>query len=54
MEALGMSAAVEFLDGKIEEQGRDEKVLAHSSQMLYLLTSIERDARNGAQQQEGV
>ena len=29
--------AVDFLKRKIAEQGRDEKVLAHESQMLALL-----------------
>ena len=34
------SRPVKFLDNKINEQGRDETVLADESQMLYLLTSM--------------
>lgn len=32
--------AVAFLDRKIAEQGRDQKVVAHESQMLLLLGSM--------------
>jgi len=34
------SKATKFLDEKIKEQGREEKVIQHSSQMLYLLANL--------------
>jgi hypothetical protein len=34
------SAALTFLDEKIQAQGRDEPVLAEEGQMVYLLTSL--------------
>jgi hypothetical protein len=34
------SKAVKYLDDKIAEQGRDERVVAHPSQMLMLLASM--------------
>lgn len=34
------SRAVKFLDAKIAQQGRDEKVLAAESQMMALLVSM--------------
>ena len=39
--ALKMEKAVEFLNEQIAQKGCDEKVLKDSSQMLYLLISIE-------------
>ena len=34
------SGAVKFVDAKIAKQGRDEKVIAPESQMLYLLDAL--------------
>lgn len=41
MAKLLFPGAVAFLDKKIAEQGEDEEVIAHESQMILLLADID-------------
>ena len=40
---FGWEKAAAYLDEKIEEQGEDTSTIAHSSQILFLLASLEQE-----------